>query len=249
MHAIIRQRHVRIGQPPEPTRMPVGPQQHRHRRIEPPKLHPLSPPFNLRRLQFLQLNPIKLQIIIVQSLLALLQRLRPLAIAAFIPRPVLEVGRRERPQENDAVEALQPVDRPERRLERPPVAEIGREVFDFETVPGQNWAAHNPPASTAISRTRCPADQISYNSDAPGLPSRTSSSNINIEMVMMGLERLVVSLKTKLRRSVKTKNNSSYDKIEKSDSMRVEIRSRKAQKLIQETLKIADSPHTKSFPF
>nr|GLL18801.1 hypothetical protein A4A49_16987 [Ipomoea trifida]GMC59520.1 Glucose-repressible alcohol dehydrogenase transcriptional effector like [Ipomoea batatas]GMC66030.1 Glucose-repressible alcohol dehydrogenase transcriptional effector like [Ipomoea batatas]GMC67406.1 Glucose-repressible alcohol dehydrogenase transcriptional effector like [Ipomoea batatas] len=68
-------------------------------------------------------------------------------------------------------------------------------------------------------------------------------------MVMMGLERLVVSLKTKLRRSVKTKNNSSYDKIEKSDSMRVEIRSRKAQKLIQETLKIADSPHTKSFPF
>lgn len=76
-----------------------------------------------------------------------------------------------------------------------------------------------------------------------------AGSNINIEMVMMGLERLVVSLKTKLRRSVKTKNNSSYDKIEKSDSMRVEIRSRKAQKLIQETLKIADSPHTKSFPF
>ncbi|KAF9663931.1 hypothetical protein SADUNF_Sadunf17G0103300 [Salix dunnii] len=33
-----------------------------------------------------------------------------------------------------------------------------------------------------------------------------------------------------------------YDKIEKSDSMRVEIRSRKARKLIEETLKIADSP-------
>ncbi|XP_031109868.1 uncharacterized protein LOC116014024 [Ipomoea triloba] len=81
------------------------------------------------------------------------------------------------------------------------------------------------------------------------LTNHLPGSNIKIEMVMMGLERLVVSLKTKLRRSVKTKNNSSYDKIEKSDSMRVEIRSRKAQKLIQETLKIADSPHTKSFPF
>ena len=40
-----------------------------------------------------------------------------------------------------------------------------------------------------------------------------------------------------------------YDKIEKSESMRVEIRSRKARKLIEETLKVADSPKTKSYAF
>ena len=38
----------------------------------------------------------------------------------------------------------------------------------------------------------------------------------------------------------------SYDVIEKSESMRLEIRSRKARKLIQETLKIADSPNRRS---
>jgi hypothetical protein len=62
-------------------------------------------------------------------------------------------------------------------------------------------------------------------------------------MVMMVLERLVVSLKSKIR-SLKMKK--PYDKIEKSESMRVEIRSRKAQKLIQETLKIADSPNSRT---
>ena len=40
-----------------------------------------------------------------------------------------------------------------------------------------------------------------------------------------------------------------YDKIEKSESMRIEIRSKKAQKLIQKTLKIADSPKTKAIVF
>lgn len=40
-----------------------------------------------------------------------------------------------------------------------------------------------------------------------------------------------------------------YDKIEKSESMRVEIRSRKARKLIEKTMKIADSPKTKTFAF
>lgn len=40
-----------------------------------------------------------------------------------------------------------------------------------------------------------------------------------------------------------------YDKIEKSDSMRVEIRSRKARKLIEQTLQIADSPKTRSYTF
>ncbi|KAL4652209.1 hypothetical protein ACB098_01G192100 [Castanea mollissima] len=65
-------------------------------------------------------------------------------------------------------------------------------------------------------------------------------------MVMMGLERLMVTLKSKIR-SLKMKK--PYDKIEKSDSMRIEIRSRKAQKLIQKTLKIADSPKTKAIVF
>ncbi|MCD7450711.1 hypothetical protein HAX54_008165 [Datura stramonium] len=64
---------------------------------------------------------------------------------------------------------------------------------------------------------------------------------------MMGFERLMVNLKTKLRRSLKMKE--SYDKIEKSESMRVEIRSKKARKLIEQTLKIADSPKSRSYPF
>ncbi|KAI6700393.1 hypothetical protein NL676_014717 [Syzygium grande] len=69
----------------------------------------------------------------------------------------------------------------------------------------------------------------------------------NWEMVMMGIERLMGSLKSKLR-SLKMKK-PFYNKIEKSDSMRVEIRSRKARKIIEETLKIADSPKTKSYAF
>ncbi|KAF8389848.1 hypothetical protein HHK36_024365 [Tetracentron sinense] len=67
-----------------------------------------------------------------------------------------------------------------------------------------------------------------------------------LAMVMMGLERLVVTLKSKLR-SLKMKK--PYDKIDKSDSMRVELRSRKAQKLIEKTLKVADSPRNKSYAF
>ncbi|TKY64979.1 hypothetical protein E2542_SST07832 [Spatholobus suberectus] len=64
-------------------------------------------------------------------------------------------------------------------------------------------------------------------------------------MVMMGLGRLVVTLKSKIR-SLKLKK-PYYDKMEKSESMRVEIRSRKARKLIEETLKIADSPKSRTF--
>jgi len=55
-----------------------------------------------------------------------------------------------------------------------------------------------------------------------------------------------MNLKSKIR-SLKMKK--PYDKIEKSDSMRVEIRSRKARKLVEETLKIADSPKTKTYAF
>ncbi|KAJ6371117.1 hypothetical protein OIU77_001595 [Salix suchowensis] len=60
----------------------------------------------------------------------------------------------------------------------------------------------------------------------------------------MGLGSLMVSLKSKIRG---LKMKKPYDKIEKSDSMRVEIRSRKAKKLIEETLKIADSPRSKTY--
>ncbi|KAJ1443052.1 hypothetical protein SESBI_00328 [Sesbania bispinosa] len=62
----------------------------------------------------------------------------------------------------------------------------------------------------------------------------------------MGLGSLVVSLKSKMR-SFKLKK--PYDKMEKSESMRVEIRSRKARKLIEETLKIADSPKSRTFTY
>ncbi|KAM7516640.1 hypothetical protein LguiA_006223 [Lonicera macranthoides] len=66
------------------------------------------------------------------------------------------------------------------------------------------------------------------------------------DMVMLGLGRLMISLKSKLR-SLKMKK--PYDKIEKSESMRIEIRSKKARKLVEETLKIADSPKTRSYAF
>ncbi|KAG6741935.1 hypothetical protein POTOM_055215 [Populus tomentosa] len=65
-----------------------------------------------------------------------------------------------------------------------------------------------------------------------------------VAMMTMGLGSLVMNLKSKIR-SLKMKK--PYDKIEKSDSMRVEIRSRKAKKLIEETLKIADSPGKKTY--
>lgn len=73
----------------------------------------------------------------------------------------------------------------------------------------------------------------------------------------MAFGRLMATLKTKLR-SLKMKKHvvdddsswNSYDKIEKSESMRVEIRSKKARKLIEETLRVADSPKTtKNYSF
>ncbi|CDP02385.1 unnamed protein product [Coffea canephora] len=62
-----------------------------------------------------------------------------------------------------------------------------------------------------------------------------------------GLEKLVGNLKSKLLKSLRMRK--AYDKIEKSESMRVEIRSRKARKLIARTLRIADSPHTRTYAF
>ena len=62
----------------------------------------------------------------------------------------------------------------------------------------------------------------------------------------MVIKMVVRSLKTKLR-WLKPKKPVDYDKMDKTESMRVEIRSRKAQKLIADTLKIADSPSRNSF--
>uniref|UniRef100_A0A0D9X7U1 Uncharacterized protein n=1 Tax=Leersia perrieri TaxID=77586 RepID=A0A0D9X7U1_9ORYZ len=68
------------------------------------------------------------------------------------------------------------------------------------------------------------------------------------EMVMMGqLGRFVDGIKSKLRsgggrkRGSKKEAAMTYDKMDKTDSMRVEIRSRQAQKLIAKNLVAADS--------
>ncbi|KAH0457940.1 hypothetical protein IEQ34_013255 [Dendrobium chrysotoxum] len=59
-------------------------------------------------------------------------------------------------------------------------------------------------------------------------------------MVGKQLQKLVGDLKSKLKKPLKSKK--PYDKMDKTESMRVEIKSRKARKLISEMLKIADSP-------
>ncbi|KAJ8630450.1 hypothetical protein MRB53_023773 [Persea americana] len=73
------------------------------------------------------------------------------------------------------------------------------------------------------------------------------NQGLAMTMIVHQLGKLVGRVKSKLR-VMKTKK--VYDKIDKSESMRVEIKSRKAQKLIAETLKIADkisdSPRHKS---
>lgn len=58
------------------------------------------------------------------------------------------------------------------------------------------------------------------------------------------LENLVESIKSKIR-SLKKKSKSKkkpYAKMDKSASVKDEIRSRQAQKLIDKTLKLADHP-------
>ncbi|KAJ6948791.1 hypothetical protein NC651_002950 [Populus alba x Populus x berolinensis] len=54
------------------------------------------------------------------------------------------------------------------------------------------------------------------------------------------LENLVQSIKSKVRALKKSKK--PYVKMDKSASVRVEIRSRKARKLIDKTLQVADRP-------
>ncbi|KAB1207379.1 hypothetical protein CJ030_MR7G017438 [Morella rubra] len=58
------------------------------------------------------------------------------------------------------------------------------------------------------------------------------------------LGSLVESIKSKVRSLKKPKK--PYVKMDKSASVRVEIRSRKARKLIDKTLKVADQPGKRS---
>ncbi|PON40515.1 hypothetical protein PanWU01x14_296510 [Parasponia andersonii] len=55
------------------------------------------------------------------------------------------------------------------------------------------------------------------------------------------LESLVESIKSKVKGALK-KPKKTYIKMDKSSSVKVEIRSRKARKLIDKTLKVADRP-------
>ncbi|PIA29472.1 hypothetical protein AQUCO_06000078v1 [Aquilegia coerulea] len=56
---------------------------------------------------------------------------------------------------------------------------------------------------------------------------------------MIQLENIVESIKSKVR-SLKKSSKKPYVKMDKSSSVRVEIRSRKAKKLIDKTMKVAD---------
>ncbi|PRQ22284.1 hypothetical protein RchiOBHm_Chr6g0248611 [Rosa chinensis] len=58
------------------------------------------------------------------------------------------------------------------------------------------------------------------------------------------LESLVESIKSKVRALKKSKK--PYIKMDKSSSVKVEIRSKKARKLIDKTLKLADRPGKRS---
>ncbi|KAL8137514.1 hypothetical protein V2J09_003515 [Rumex salicifolius] len=69
----------------------------------------------------------------------------------------------------------------------------------------------------------------------------------------MRVEKVVGTLRSKLARSVKmvrlrktNRGEKSWSKIEKTESTRVEMASRKARRLIEETLRVADSPSTRT---
>ncbi|XP_078430505.1 uncharacterized protein LOC144702364 [Wolffia australiana] len=62
------------------------------------------------------------------------------------------------------------------------------------------------------------------------------------------LGSLVENIKRKLVKTLKrSKSKKPYVKMEKSSSVRVEIRSRRARKLIEKTMRAADSPGKRSF--
>ncbi|KAH7446164.1 hypothetical protein KP509_01G042400 [Ceratopteris richardii] len=62
----------------------------------------------------------------------------------------------------------------------------------------------------------------------------------------MGLGKFIKSKCEKLLRPQQRQRNKFYQRVDPTDSMRVEASSRLAQKLIAETLKAADSPGRKA---
>ncbi|CAN6933866.1 unnamed protein product [Brassica oleracea] len=88
-------------------------------------------------------------------------------------------------------------------------------------------------------------------------PSHTSKRSQ--VLVRMRFGKIVEGLKSKIKASLRMRkrsslsslssssSSSSYEKIEKTDSMRFELRSRKAHKIIQQTLRIADSPTSRTY--
>ncbi|KAF9601474.1 hypothetical protein IFM89_020241 [Coptis chinensis] len=59
------------------------------------------------------------------------------------------------------------------------------------------------------------------------------------------IEYLVESIKSKVK-SLKKSSKKPYVKMDKSSSIKVEIRSRRARKLIAKTLEVADRPGKRS---
>ncbi|KAG8087234.1 hypothetical protein GUJ93_ZPchr0010g10838 [Zizania palustris] len=96
------------------------------------------------------------------------------------------------------------------------------------------------PLVRALNQFGFSSSSCSISSESAGRRRRAA------EMVVMGqLGRFVDGIKSKLRtgggKRAKKTAAAAYDKVDKTDSMRLEIRSRQAQKLIAKNLVAADS--------
>jgi hypothetical protein len=61
---------------------------------------------------------------------------------------------------------------------------------------------------------------------------------------MLGLKKLAVSVKTKIN---SLRRKKGYKKVEKSDNIKKEIRSKKVKKPSEENLKLVESPKSDTF--
>jgi hypothetical protein len=61
---------------------------------------------------------------------------------------------------------------------------------------------------------------------------------------MLGLKKLAVSVKTKIN---SLRRKKGYKKVEKSDNIKKEIRSKKVKKPNEENLKLVESPQSDTF--
>ncbi|GER36927.1 ribosomal RNA small subunit methyltransferase E [Striga asiatica] len=91
-----------------------------------------------------------------------------------------------------------------------------------------------------------PHQTPSYRHTHHSAPPSNSELKAPYKKMAIQLENLVESIKSKVRSLKKSKK--PYVKMDKSASVRVEIRSRKAKKLIDKTLKAADRPGKKHIP-